>query len=208
MTKFEELSSLNVNDKVEERTDGRTSLKYLSWSWAWSEFKKFYPEATYEVVKFPDEKGNLLPYMHDEYTGYMVNTRVTADGLTYEMWLPVMNSTNKAMKCIPYEYETRTGKKTVEQASMFDVNKTIMRCLVKNLAMFGLGLYIYAGEDLPEVEKEVVTTTASNNLLELIENCQSEEQLQAIYRGNKQLVTSNPNILDAITLKGKELKNK
>ena len=112
------------------------------------------------------------------------------------------------MKCIPYEYDTRAGKKTVEQASMFDVNKTIMRCLVKNLAMFGLGLYIYAGEDLPEVEKAEMVTATGNNLLEMIANCQSEDQLQVIYRSNKQFVTANPDILDAITLKGKELKRK
>src|SRR5699024_11992265 len=68
-----------------------------------------------------------------------------------EMWLPVMDSSNKAMKSKPYTYDTKNRKNIqVDKASMFDINKTIMRCLVKNLAMFGLGLYIYAGEDLPE----------------------------------------------------------
>ena len=72
------------------------------------------------------------------------------------MWLPVMDSSNKAMKDVPYEYEVydkfkkQYTKKKVEAATMFEINKTIMRCLVKNLAMFGLGLHIYAGEDLPE----------------------------------------------------------
>jgi hypothetical protein len=66
------------------------------------------------------------------------------------MWLPVMDGANKAMKAEAYTYTTKYGEKDVEPASMFDINKTIMRCLVKNLAMFGLGLYIYAGEDLPE----------------------------------------------------------
>ena len=67
-----------------------------------------------------------------------------------------MDSANKSMLDHQYKYKTKYGEKTCEQASMFDVNKTIMRCLVKNLAMFGLGLYIYAGEDLPEnlTEKE------------------------------------------------------
>jgi DNA-directed RNA polymerase subunit RPC12/RpoP len=60
------------------------------------------------------------------------------------------------MKALPYKYTTFRGEKTVEAMTMFDVNKTVMRCLVKNLAMFGLGLYIYAGEDLPQDIKEYV----------------------------------------------------
>ena len=128
MAKFEEVMKVNVNGKTEKKGN----LTYLSWAWAWAEFKKIYPDATYEVKKFEG-----LPYVHDTDTGYMVYTSVTADGLTYEMWLPVMDARNK----------------TLMNATMFDINKTIMRCLAKNLAMFGLGLYIYAGEDLPEDEQ-------------------------------------------------------
>lgn len=128
MSKFEEITKINVNEKTEKKGN----LTYLSWAWAWAEFKKVYPDAQYEVVKFADGK----PYYHDDKTGYMVYTKVTAEGLTYEMWLPVMDSRNRALL----------------DATMFDINKTIMRCLTKNLAMFGLGLYIYAGEDLPEGE--------------------------------------------------------
>jgi hypothetical protein len=72
------------------------------------------------------------------------------------MWLPVMDGKNKSMKKTAYSYSTRFGDKQVDAATTFDINKTIMRCLVKNLAMFGLGIYIYAGEDLPEGES---TTT-------------------------------------------------
>ena len=128
--KFEDVMKINVNDKTEKKGN----LTYLSWAWAWSEFKKIYPEATYEVKKFDG-----LPYVHDSDTGYMVYTSVTAEGMTYEMWLPVMDSRNK----------------TLMNATMFDINKTIMRCLAKNLAMFGLGLYIYAGEDIPDDEQPV-----------------------------------------------------
>jgi hypothetical protein len=146
-TMFEKLNAINVNGYVEQKN----GLSYLSWSYAWAEFKKVYPEATYEILKF----NNNLPYVYDENTGYMVFTRVTADGLTHEMWLPVMDGANKAMKSQPYTYDTKFKKGlTVEAASMFDINKTIMRCLVKNLAMFGLGLYIYSGEDLPEEQKD------------------------------------------------------
>jgi DNA-directed RNA polymerase subunit RPC12/RpoP len=70
------------------------------------------------------------------------------------MWLPVMDANNKAMKRCAYTYQTRNGDRRVESMTMFDVNKTVMRCLVKNLGMFGLGLYIYSGEDLPEDIKE------------------------------------------------------
>lgn len=168
---FEELNKLNVNDHTEIKKTGGTELTYLSWTWAWAEVKKRYPEAHYEIEMFDG-----LPYVYDENTGYMVFTNVTIEGITHSMWLPVLDGANKAMKAKDYTYyvknqlfkyatydkakEYYTDKygnrqdeyitKEVSAASMFDVNKTIMRCLVKNLAMFGLGLYIYAGEDLPE----------------------------------------------------------
>ena len=145
---FEVLNSVNVGNHTEKvEDDYGHSLTYLSWTWAITEVKKLYPDMQYEVVKFDG-----LPYVYDEKTGYMVYTRVTIEGVTHEMWLPVMNSSNKAMKAEPYKYTTKKGERTVAAATMFDVNKTIMRCLTKNLAIFGLGLYIYAGEDLPEQE--------------------------------------------------------
>ena len=147
MNKFLDLLKLNVNDKTEKRSNGSTELTYLSWSYAVAEFTKVYPDFKYEIKMF-----NGLPYTYDEKTGYMVFTSITADNQTKDMWLPVMDSNNKAMKDKSYEYTTKYGKKTVAPATMFDINKTIMRCLVKNMAMFGLGLYIYAGEDLPEQE--------------------------------------------------------
>lgn len=146
---FTELFAVNVNEHTETKKSGSTELTYLSWPYAWAEVKKRYPGATYEIVK----QENGLPYVYDENTGYMVSTRVKIDGVSHEMWLPVMDGANKAMKAAPYQYKTRFGDKSVEAATMFDVNKAIMRCLVKNLAMFGLGLYIYAGEDLPESEQ-------------------------------------------------------
>jgi NH3-dependent NAD+ synthetase len=82
----------------------------------------------------------------------MCHTTVTIEGETLEMWLPVMDGANKSMLKRSYTYSTRYGDKQVEPATTFDINKTIMRCLVKNLAMFGMGIYIYAGEDLPEGE--------------------------------------------------------
>lgn len=150
--KFEDLLKISVN----EHTENKNGLTYLSWTWAISEIKKQCPDFKYEILKFE----NNLPYVYDENTGYMVFTKVTINGETNEMWLPVMDGNNKAMLNQPYTYQVKkyidgqfTGEyieKTVEKATMFDINKTIMRCLVKNIAMFGLGLYIYSGEDLPE----------------------------------------------------------
>ena len=142
---FEKLSAINVNAKVEKKS----GLTYLSWAWAWSETKKNCPDATYQIKGDPTTKK---PYFYDEYLGYMVMTEVTIAGETLEMWLPVMDGANKAMKSTQYSYTTRYGEKSVEAATMFDINKTLMRCLVKNLAMFGMGIYIYAGEDLPDTD--------------------------------------------------------
>lgn len=127
MGKFEEVYAINVNDKTEKKG----SLTYLSWAFAWAEFKKVYPDATYRINRF---EGTYCT--GNEKMGYMVQTEVTAGEQTYEMWLPVMDMRNN----------------TILQPKMTEINKTIMRCLTKNLAMFGLGLYIYAGEDLPESE--------------------------------------------------------
>lgn len=138
---FEILNAVDVNSKKETKN----GLSYLSWAWAWAEVKKRCPDANYEIVKYDG-----IPYVYDPNTGYMVYTKVTIGGITHEMWLPVMDSNNCAMKAEPYEIQTKYKTVTIKPATMFDINKTIMRCLTKNLAMFGLGLYIYAGEDLPE----------------------------------------------------------
>ncbi len=178
---FETLNAINVNDKTEKKQN----LTYLSWAWAWAEVKKRYPDATYKIERFGENKE---PYLYDKNLGYIVFTTMTIEGLTHEMWLPVMDGANKAMKNEPYTYKIKNpdlkyakynkedGKyydkfgniqekyitKTVEAATMFDINKTIMRCLVKNIGMFGLGLYIYAGEDLPEDEKTDENNDDSN----------------------------------------------
>ncbi len=156
---FETLRKINV----EKYTEQRNRLTYLSWSHAWEELKKAFPDATYEIKKFTNEvTGVTLPYLVDDALGYMVFTEVTVQGETLEMWLPVMDGANNAMKPFKYSYEVKkyhqgrpTGEmieKWVQPATMFDVNKTIMRCLTKNIGMFGLGLNIYTGEDFPEEE--------------------------------------------------------
>lgn len=153
MTKelYDKLSKLNVNEFTEKKND----LTYLSWADAWNLLMKVCPDARYEIKTFDGK-----PYLCDSVLGYMVQTSITIDGDTKEMWLPVMDNTNRALKDHPYKYLVRNWstkqmmEKTCEAATMFDINKTIMRCLVKNMAMFGLGLYIYAGEDLPESDDD------------------------------------------------------
>jgi hypothetical protein len=135
---FERLSAINVNEHVEKKKD----LTYLSWAWAWAVTKRECPDATYKI----------LPTEFDDVLGFMCHTEVTIEGETLPMWLPVMDGANKSMLKTSYTYTTRFGDKQVDSATTFDINKTLMRCLVKNLAMFGLGIYIYAGEDLPEAE--------------------------------------------------------
>ena len=142
---FKTLNSINVNDNTEKKN----GLTYLSWGWAWAELKKVYPEAVYKIRQFDGK-----PYLYDENLGYMVMTEMTVDGITHEMWLPVMDNTNKAMKSKEYTIKKGKYESVVQPATMFDINTAIMRCLTKNIAMFGLGLYIYAGEDLPEETEE------------------------------------------------------
>lgn len=203
--KFEEIYNIDVQDKVEQKN----GLSYLSWAYAWSEFKKVYPDASYEIKKFANRDNELVPYMYDNNTGYMVMTSVMADGLEYEMWLPVMDNNNRAMKSEPYTITTSKGKEiNVAAASMFDVNKTIMRCLVKNLAMFGLGLYIYAGEDLPDDMDAMTEETKTNKTKDLLEQIKSgtQEEVSLLYKTNKKLIAGTPSLMAAITKRSKELK--
>ena len=177
---FKKLLHLDCGDKIEKKNN----LSYLSWSFAWSEVLKNCKDAAYEIKKF----DNNLPYVFDENTGYMVFTSVTIEGITHEMWLPVMDGANKAMKDKEYTYSTRYGDKKVAPATMFDINKTIMRCLVKNLAMFGLGLYIYAGEDLPEEDEQ----ENEKHIIDL-KSCKTVDELGKMFKSlpaNKQKALS------------------
>lgn len=176
--KFQQLYQLNLNDKVENKN----GLTYLSWANAWAAFKMVYPNATYRIIKNPQTN---LPYFADE-TGIMVYTEITADHQTYEMWLPVMDASNKAMKLKAYTYQVwdKTNRKYVERkveaASMFDINKTVMRSLVKNLAMFGLGLYIFAGEDMPETVSDDATQTPVQDVVK--PRCRTRKPQQQVDR--------------------------
>ena len=126
---FKALNDINVNDKTEKKNN----LTYLSWAFAWGELKKMFPDSTYTIY----ENSDGWNYFTDGKTCW-VKTGVTVNGIEHIEYLPVMDFKNKS---IPFESVTS-----------YDVNKAIQRSLTKAVARHGLGLYIYAGEDLPEDE--------------------------------------------------------
>lgn len=127
---FGVLNAVNVNDHAEKKS-GQT---YLSWAWAWAEVKKAFPAAAYTIY----ENAQGWNYHTDGRTCW-VKTGVTIEGLEHIEYLPVMDFRNAS---IP-----------LERVTSYDVNKAIQRSLTKACARHGLGLYIYAGEDLPEGEQ-------------------------------------------------------
>lgn len=131
---FETLNSIDVGDKIEKKN----GLSYLSWAWAWAEVKKLYPNANYKIYE-RDTQFGLVNYFTDGKTCW-VKTGVTIGNLEHIEELPVMDYRNKSI--------------LLNNVTSFDVNKAIQRSLTKALARHGLGLYIYAGEDLPEELKE------------------------------------------------------
>ena len=218
---FNALSNLDLSDKCEKRE----SLTYLSWANAWSEFKSAYPSATYRILK--NEDG--LPYFSDPNLGIMVFTEVTVDDVTHQMWLPVMDSKNKAMKLEPYTYSVWNNfkkafeEKTVQAASMFDINKTLMRCLVKNLAMFGLGLYIFQGDDLPEKSADDTNSSAPQpiqrpvqqqpvdplaGIKSAINSANDVTTLMSFYLDHQGEIEANPQIKALLTQRKQQLQNK
>lgn len=152
---FKKLAAIDVSAYTEKKN----GLTYLSWAQAWREFKSQCPEATYSIAKGAEGR----PYIEDENLGYMVMTTVTVGDESHSMWLPVLDFRNKA---IP-----------VGQATMFDVNTALMRCLTKNLAMFGLGVYIYAGEDLP-----IEAAKSAEDCLKTLADCNVIEDLAAAWK--------------------------
>lgn len=150
---FVALNNIDVNDKKEEKN----GLSYLSWAWAWGEVKKLHPEATYTVY----ENAQGWCYHTDGRTAW-VKTGVTICGVEHIEYLPVMDFKNKS---IP-----------LDKVTSFDVNKAIQRSLTKAIARHGLGLYIYAGEDLPESEKAEVDEKMANHMVQKI----SEKDLKII----------------------------
>ena len=170
-TTFETLYALDVSDKTEKKG----SLTYLSWACAWAEAKKLCPDVNYTV--YENEAYPGLNYFHDGKTAW-VKVGVTINEIEHINYLPVMDYRNKSIGA--------------DSLTSFDVNTAIQRCLTKALAMHGLGLYIYEGEDLPRIEVvDGLPEAKSNGQKKLSIATDKWNKLKGYARknkGNKQLV--------------------
>lgn len=128
---FSKLAQIDCTEHVEKK--GRFS--YLSWAWAVKKLREVDPTATWEVKRFDG-----APYLKTD-CGYFVEVEVTVQGLPLSQIHPILNNQNKP----------------IAEPNSFDINTSIQRCLVKAIALHGLGLYIYAGEDLPEIQEPMIT---------------------------------------------------
>lgn len=150
-----ELLKINVN----EHTEKKNGLTYLSWAWAWAEVLKIDPKAAWELYLW-GENGGGMPACFLPDGSAMVGVHVTIKDDTKHCFLPVMDHRNKAIK----------------SPDAFAINTAIMRCLAKAIAMHGLGLYIYAGEDLPEVDD----STLEDKLKASIEAAKAKKRLSEL----------------------------
>lgn len=178
---FETLNAVNCN----EHTEKKNGLTYLSWAWAWAEVKKLYPNASYTIY----ENAQQWNYFTDGKTCW-VKTGVTIEGLEHIEYLPVMDFRNKSI--------------AADKVTSFDVNTAIQRSLTKACARHGLGLYIYAGEDLPEDEQTTQPTTQPTaqpaptaapvttdmdiaKLVAQANACKTADEVMKIYNDHKEL---------------------
>lgn len=179
------LSAINVNDHVEQKN----GLTYLSWAWAWQKVKENYPAAFYTIYERPDG----CPYWTDGATCW-VKTGVTIEGLEHIEYLPVMDNRNHS---IP-----------LKSVTSMDMNKAIQRSLTKACARHGLGIYIYAGEDLPEAEvqrNKEEDAVKLGEACERIRACESVEQMKEVYESYPQYA-DNKVFRAAINNRNKELR--
>jgi hypothetical protein len=169
-----EFLKINVNDHLEKKGN----LSYLSWAWAWAEVLKIDPAASWVAHEWNDRPAMFLPD-----GSAMVKVSVTVKGDTKLCVLPVMDNRNRA----------------IQNPDAFAVNTAIMRCLAKAIAMHGLGLYIYAGEDLPEAEKK----EPNPEVLAQISACADVAALTALFKSLP--MDARQLHMDAFTNRKKEL---
>lgn len=188
---FSTLNAVNCNGHTEKKNN----LTYLSWAWAWAEVKKLYPNASYTIY----ENASQWNYFTDGKTCW-VKTGVTIEGLEHIEYLPVMDFRNNSIPA--------------DKVTSFDVNKAIQRSLTKACARHGLGLYIYAGEDLPEEEQPTAQQPAQPkndmDLLKLIADvnaCTKSADVTKMWNAHPELKT-NEAFKAAVAARGKELKTK
>ena len=150
---IEMLLKKNVNEHVEKKN----GLSYLSWAWAWAEALKADPTANYRIEMF-----DCKCYMEINGTA-MVFVTVTMFGKPMTCQLPVMDNFNRPISIEGTTTTNKYGKEVTTKLDSFNVNTAIMRCMTKGLALHGLGMYLYSGEDLPEEgdksEKIIISPT-------------------------------------------------
>jgi hypothetical protein len=173
MNQEQVLSLLGKN--VNENTEKKNGLTYLSWAWAWAEALKADPEASYKIEMFGDKC-----YMDINGTA-MVFVTVTLFGKPMMCQLPVMDSYNKSITVEGTTTVNKYGKEITTKLDSFNVNTAIMRCMTKALSLHGLGLYIYAGEDLPEGESSDIDVNSMIDHLAAIEAASTIEELKDVY---------------------------
>jgi hypothetical protein len=170
----QELLKLNVN----EHTEKKANLTYLSWAWAWAEALKADPQASFTVQMFGDKC-----YMEINGTA-MVWVTATMFGKSMVCQLPVMDNTNKPITIEGTTTVNKYGKEITTKLDSFNVNTAIMRCMTKALSLHGLGLYIYAGDDLPQGD-EPESTIDPNSMTDLflaIHNAKTQDELKLAYK--------------------------
>jgi len=180
-----ELLKINVS----EHTEKKNGLTYLSWAWAWAEVLKLDPDATWDAVEF-----NGFPASFAPDGSALVKTIVTIKGKAKSCWLPVMNHRNQAIK----------------NPDAFNINTAIVRCLTKCISMHGLGLYIYAGEDLPEDDapqaqkqdgkaKTLELQEKAINIIAHVKGGNARDEAQALSKLNEKALNAIWDLLDAET---------
>jgi len=189
---FNNLSLIDVSKKIQTKN----SYKYVSWADAVAEVSKKYPKGfSYKILE--NEEGK--PFFYDDVVGYWVKTKVKIEDQEKEIMLPVLDNSNRVLKKQPYIYEVKNKqnpsqpfKKKVEAIDIQAINKAIMRCLVKNLALFGFGLSLWAKDDIYSIEERqeintiYITSKQKEELQKLIEETESDEEaLCRIYKINQ-----------------------
>lgn len=163
---FERLSSVNVRDRVEQKN----GLDYLSWANAWAMLKKEYPDAQRTVY----EAENGMNYFTDGAYAF-VKVGITVDGMEHIDYLPVLDYRNKAIQ--------------LDSMTAFDVNKAIQRSTAKAIAMHGLGLTLWTGEDIPEAVAEATQPPIQKERLEV--DSDAWKRVTAYVEANKEMALND-----------------
>lgn len=183
---FSELNAIDVSEHVEKKN----GLTYLSWAWAWGELKKIHPNAIYTIY----ENKDGLNYHHDSCTCWVktgVTIEVDGEFIEHIEYLPVMDNRNRSIH--------------LDNVTSFDVNKAIQRSLTKAVARHGLGLYIYAGEDLPEETANDIQRQKMEVVEEGLRNIATRAELEEFFKSLEPKMKSDSKVTALFQKKANEI---